>query len=189
MISEQAKPQDEPGENEPALRPSADERKIQIEEAKLQIERQKLQLEWLKIKLTVLSILVPAIVGVGLIFFNGRNAQQSAQRAFELEAAKVLMQSESPEEVRGKAQTFSLMFPGHLPASFGANFNPEFFQNYEPGVRQSKKELFRVLAPRYKTPAEAATLYARLCPDETDWINDTFDLKLPLPEAHENRMR
>lgn len=175
----------------PTLSPtlSLDERKVEIEERKLQIEHQKLELERRKTNLTTFSILVPALLGVGAILLNGYGARQNAQRALELEAAKVLMQSESPEEVSGKAETFSQMFPQYLSSGFGSNFNPELFQNYGPSVQQRKKDLFQTLAPRYKTTREVATLYASLFPDETDWINAAFKLNLPLPEGHENRAR
>jgi hypothetical protein len=160
--------------------------KLAIERDKLALEREKIKIEQRRTTLTVCSVLV-ASVAIG---FNTWSARQNMIGQFQLQAARYLMESEGPVEVWAKAQTFKRMFPDYLPTNFGDRFNPETdFMNYEPGLRADQEELFQVLSGRCKSQAEIITLYGKLNPKITPWLNDTFKMKLPEPKTTEGSLK
>jgi hypothetical protein len=165
-----------------------DLKKLEIEYQKLALEERKVNIEDRKAKYTVWSIVVTACVAAGAIVFNVISARNAMRAQFQLQAARYMMESQGPVEAWAMSQTFSKMFPEYLPEGFGTRYNPETdFMNYGPGLRESKRELFQVLASRCKSQKEIITLYAQLNPTDAEWINETFKMNLPVPQSTEEQ--
>ncbi len=177
-------------QKKPLTASDLDLEKLEIERQKLALEHEKLAVERYKAKLTAWSITVPIVAATLAIAYNAWNAKQTARAQFQLQAAHYMMESQGPVEAWAMSQTFSKMFPDYLPENFGGQFNPETdFMNYGPGLRESKRELFQVLAGRCKTQAEIITLYAKMNPTDAEWLNESFNMKLPVPQTTEKQYK
>ena len=92
------------------------------EKMKLKIEYEKLRIERFKAWGTVLSILVPLGVGVGTLIFSVILQNKRARIDFELKAAEIVMNADSPKAATYKSQVLTELFPEYLSRQFYETF-------------------------------------------------------------------
>jgi flagellar biosynthesis/type III secretory pathway M-ring protein FliF/YscJ len=94
--------------------------------------------------------------------------RQAAQAQFEIKAAELAMNTDSPDVTRGKSLALAQLFPGRLPAGFAKQFDAQVF-----GVEEtsSKKELIRLLAEKPQQRARIIKDWLQLFPED-QWANN-----------------
>ena len=120
--------------------------KLKMERERLELECKKVELERIKIWWTGVSIFIPLCIAAVTISFSAWSmTQQSklqleiqtqqvktqsdiqdkqARSQFELKAAEIAMNSQTPFEAQTKAKAMANIFPDRLPTSFAESFDP-----------------------------------------------------------------
>jgi hypothetical protein len=111
------------------------------------------------------------MAGILTVAFGLWTNHQQAERQFQSKVAEIVMQSGSPREALGRAQTFMAMFPDRLPKDFAKAFNPEEFTNQEMYAQQAKKEFLKLLADKGLTKEEIVKVWKHLFPGD-HWMKD-----------------
>jgi hypothetical protein len=144
---------------------------VALEREKLALEREKLEVEKTRAKWTAISVVVTLLAAIFTVAFGLWTNHQQAKRQFEAKVAEIVMQSGSPDEALGRAQTFMAMFPDRLPKDFVKAFDPTEFTNQEMGVPETKKEFLKLLADKGLTKEEIVKVWKHLFPDD-NWMKD-----------------
>lgn len=151
---------------------------VALEREKLALEREKLAVERTKTKWAAISVIVPLLAAILTIAFGLWTNHQQEKSQFETKVAEIVMQSESPREALGRAQTFMAMFPDRLPKDFASAFDPDEFTNQETDTSEAKKEFLKLLADKGLTKEEVVKVWKHLFSDD-EWIKD-FSLEFIL---------
>jgi hypothetical protein len=123
--------------------------KLELERAKVELEGEKLKVEKFKALWTGISIMVPLLVAVITIGFGvwsqmkqsqnqfeiqklqaeiqSELQRQQARSQFEIKAAEIVMNTETPLGAQTKAKALANMFPDRLPSNFAASFDPDSY--------------------------------------------------------------
>ncbi|MDQ3802724.1 MAG: hypothetical protein M3416_02575 [Acidobacteriota bacterium] len=182
--------------------PQKSEPDAALEEKKLDIERQKLAVERAKIPWTAASTVVP-LLGVLLTVaysawsFRKQSQQQLEQRRedarrieeqrredaqlqFELKAAEIAFEGETPLAVQHRAGALKAIFGGRLPDSFLSSYDPyEFGQNkfgQNEGNPDSKKFILELLLKYPDRQLEIVLFWKQLFPGDVGWLNNLKNL-------------
>jgi hypothetical protein len=106
-----------------------------MDEQLYEIELLKLKLERSKMKWTAASIFVPLLAALATVAYGFWSTAKQAELAFQLEAAKSVMQVQSPSDAKARAKMLNAMFPQLLPETFSSSFNaaslPEDYYKFE----------------------------------------------------------
>jgi hypothetical protein len=94
-----------------------------MDEQLYEIELLKLKLERSKMKWTAASIFVPLLAALATVAYGFWSTAKQAELAFQLEAAKSVMQVQSPSDAKARAKMLNAMFPQLLPETFSSSFN------------------------------------------------------------------
>ncbi len=138
---------------------------------RLALERERLEVEKMKAKWTAVSVVVPLLAAIFTVAFGLWSNHQQAKSQFEAKVAEVVMQSPSPQEALGRAQTFMAMFPDRLPKNFAKAFDTDQFTNHQVGVAESKKEFLKLLVDKGLTKEEIVKVWKHLFPGD-EWVKD-----------------
>ena len=111
---------------------------LEFEREKLELEREKVKLERFKTWWTGIAIIIPLVVAIVTIGFTSQSQHdqaklqlelqtQEAKTQFELKAAEIVMNTESPLGAQIKAKALASLFPDRLPKNFAASFDPNLY--------------------------------------------------------------
>lgn len=149
-----------------------EERKILVQEAKLQLEenreRKKLQVAWARAAGIVVPLIVVAVtVIVGLI-----KEREKEEADFEIKVAEIVMNTQSPDEAKTKAEAMKIIFHKRLDKDFANKFDAAAFTNpdYDPDY-EAKLELFRMVLQNPKQKEKIVARWVRLFPKQATWAN------------------
>lgn len=91
---------------------------IPVEKIKLKLELDKIKLEKIKSVGTLLSIIIPIILGLLTILYGVVSENEKAKRNFEIKAVEIVMSASSPKAATNKAVVLYELFPNRLPKNF-----------------------------------------------------------------------
>lgn len=89
-----------------------------LEKMKLKMDYERIRVERLKTWLTVISIVIPLLLGVITVFYGVWSENERARTNFEIKAVEVVMSAKSPTIATHKAIVLYELFPGRLPKNF-----------------------------------------------------------------------
>jgi flagellar biosynthesis/type III secretory pathway M-ring protein FliF/YscJ len=151
-----------------------------IEHQKLAIDQRRLSLEERKAKaelrwgwLTRLVVLIPVVVAL-IAFMQALKVQnEKAKDDFEVKAAEIVMNADTPAETDGRARALAALFPDRLGPDFASQFDPDKFANRPQFERDqvvaAKKELLDLVAAHPQDRALIIELWRDLFPDDA-WV-------------------
>jgi hypothetical protein len=154
-------------------------KKLELEQQRIELERGKLEVEKVKARWTGLSILIPLLVFTITLGTNFYFQNLQAQREFEIQAAQIVMDTEKPGTIQGKARSLADLFPEYLPDDFATSFNPREFS--QPGSTE-KQALLRMVyesSDREEIREEVIDLWRQFYPGD-NWAQEVFDIVVVL---------
>jgi hypothetical protein len=157
--------------NEPKRITNLERVKIELERGKLQLEQEKIKLERSKAIWTSLSIFIPLLIAAITIAFNSWSQVQQSKSAFTLQAAELVMNTDSPTATYNKARALSALFPDQLPPSFNdfaEEFNPDL---YSVETSTARRTLLQWIIDKPQQKQEILDAWIALFP-EHEWVND-----------------
>lgn len=89
-----------------------------LQKTKLKMDFERIRIENLKTWLTVISIVIPLLVGIITVFYGVWSENERAKTNFEIKAVEIVLGAESPDIARNKAIVLSELFPNNLPKNF-----------------------------------------------------------------------
>lgn len=123
---------------------------LELEREKLALERKKVELEEIKVELekvktrwTAIAVTVPLLAAILTVAFGFWSNNEQSRHQFELKAAEIVMQSETPYEAQARARAFVEMFPGHFSANFAEAFRPEQYADLHDSEKLALLDLLR----------------------------------------------
>lgn len=99
---------------------------LKIEYEKLELEKKRIESEARMRKWTVITVLIPILLGLVTLWYDIWNQNQQAKREFSLKAAGIIANSNNTFEAKGKLKALQALFPGFLSDSIDA-FDPTVF--------------------------------------------------------------
>jgi hypothetical protein len=157
---------------DPEKEADLENRKLALEERKFDHEQNKHSEDRSQRWWTQLSIIIPLALAV-LTLAGSQLAQwQQGRQDFELQAAEIIMTSESPTEAEAKARALYNLFPNRLSSGFPDSFRSQDYSGpSEDVIRTRKMELLKLLA---EYPSERETIlkaWQQAFPEDT-WAKD-----------------
>lgn len=149
-----------------------EERKIRVQEKKLeqqeQFERKKLVVEWAR----AAGIVVPLIVVTVTVIFGLIREHEKEDADFEVKAAEIVMNSQTPAEAKAKAEALKILFDQHFKRDFATTFVAEKFTNsrYDPDY-EAKLELLRMVLQNPRQKQEILERWVKVFPNYAEWAN------------------
>jgi len=131
--------------------------RIELERQRLELEKEKLKLERERARWAFLSVFVPLLVLAMTFLANVWIQAKQAQNDFELRAAEIVMDTESPSATRNRAEALAALFPGRLPSGFAGSFDPGLYAGNPP--LEPTVELFRQLVAQMDQKQEILALW------------------------------
>lgn len=107
------------------------------ERKELEIEYEKLKIERIKAWGSILSIPMSFIVAALTIFYGIWSMDVNSKINFEMKAAEIVMNSNSPDEAANKAIALKKLFPNRLPSNFADAFVEIVFDDDDLRKRNS----------------------------------------------------
>jgi hypothetical protein len=170
--------------------------RTQLEIEKLRVEIEKLRKEigvaWLAPIASIISVMSVAAVLIAM-WFQRQTALQiqdrSEKSAFELKVADILMSSNAQWIAKKRLKILSSLYKDRISKEFVESFDREDF----PGTlnRELKMDLFKAIAEKYSTPAEAIDVFTKLFPEENWWwkkfLSAMTETRPPTSEAIPSR--
>ena len=95
---------------------------IKEKREELEIEYEKMKIERIKAWGSVLSIPMSFIVAALTILYGIWSLDVSSKTNFEIKAAEIVINSNSPDEAANKAIALKKIFPNRLPSNFADAF-------------------------------------------------------------------
>jgi len=140
-------PVSEPGRpiSLPTLPPTCCEReKLDIEREKIVIEHEKLKQQRESNFLTGMALVLSALVGLGTIAYNIRNANKQARLQAKLKAIEVVMSAAGPGSAKQRLEIVNDILGGEVRL----NLNPADLElaGIGAGHDQNRRELLKMLA-------------------------------------------
>lgn len=89
-----------------------------LEKIKLKMDFERIRIERLRTWLTVISIVIPLLLGVITVFYGVWSENERAKTNFEIKAVEIVLGAESPTIATHKAIVLYELFPDHLPKNF-----------------------------------------------------------------------
>jgi hypothetical protein len=159
-----------------------DDESLAIERERLEIERRRLSLDEQKSRtesrqqwFTRIGVVVPLLVALLVFWGNVQSDNRKADADFQIKAAEIVMNTQTPTEAYGRARALKALFPDRLPPNFAQGFDPEKFSDrssFENGQRvASKKELIGLIAAQPEQRDLIIKLWKELFPGDT-WIDE-----------------
>jgi hypothetical protein len=156
-----------------------EERKIRVQEKGLEqqekrfeqqekFERKKLVVEWAR----AAGIVVPLIVVTVTVIFGLIREHQKEDADFQVKAAEIVMNSQTPAEAKAKAEALKIFFDQHFKRDFAATFVAEKFTNsrYDPDY-EAKLELLRMVLQNPRQKQEIVERWVKVFPNYAEWAN------------------
>jgi len=136
------------------------------------IESQKLELEKRKLRWTVLSLFVPLLIAASSVAYAVWNNAQQARIDFQIKAAEIVMETQSPGGAVNRARFLATLFPDYLPADFAAGLQAtDFTGGLSDEAIQIRSLLFNALADRAESGADVTQLWQTIFDREFDARN------------------
>jgi hypothetical protein len=145
--------------------------KLDLERVKIELEHEKIKLERNKAIWTSLSIFIPLLIAALTIAFNSWSQVQQTKSDFILQAAEIVMSSETPTGSYNRARALAALFPEQLPSnfqSFAEAFNPE---KYAAPSTTAQKTLLEWLILYPEQREDILDAWIILFPED-EWVND-----------------
>ena len=154
-------------------RPQLELKKLQAEIAKLESEKASYDHDFEKVAISAAAVVVPLLVIIITLYFQGRTAQRLAERqertSFQLKVAELLLASDTPWTARATLELLHRLYPERITRAFIDNYDVELF----PGTRlqSMQMQLFQELA-RASSRAQVVDSFLRVFPAEQgrDWF-------------------
>lgn len=89
-----------------------------LEKIKLKMDYDRIRIEKYKTWGTVLSIVIPLLMGAMTILYGVWLENERANTNFEIKAVEIIMNASTPLAATNKAIVLSELFPDHLPKNF-----------------------------------------------------------------------
>ncbi len=143
--------------------PSLEERKLSLEEKKLEIEKEKLKVERLKAWTTGGSIVISLLIAALTISFGvwSQHKQtmtqidlqdKQAKSQFEIKAAEIVMNTNTPRVTHNKAKALLALFPERLPKNFAESFEAGNFSEPAPERTPDRQYQNQKIPPESSRP-------------------------------------
>jgi hypothetical protein len=163
-----------------------DREKIAIEREKIAMERERLDLEPQKLReercrtlLTAGSIFGSVLIAALTFFYHICALHQEAalahelqvveaQAAFELKAAEIVMDTQTPLAAKNRTRALADLFPDRLPSDFAITFDPAVYGGSTP--LEARIELFRALVEYPDRALEIHSLWSDAFPSKDWWL-------------------
>jgi hypothetical protein len=100
-------------------------------------------------------------------------SNEQAKRDFELAAAEIVMNTDSPAETRAKAEALKTLFSGRLPEGFAANFDPDNYS--EKPVTRRKDRLLGAVLEHPDQAVELIGAWILFNPEDAVWASDILE--------------
>lgn len=124
---------------------SFEERKFTLEEKKLELEMQKIKIErfkgWATGGSIVISLLIAAVtIAFGIwsqhkqVMMQIALQDKQAKSQFEIQAAEIVMNTDTPGVTHNKAKALLALFPDTLPKNFAESFDPSKYVGEYPEI-------------------------------------------------------
>jgi hypothetical protein len=157
-----------------ARRLAVEERRIDLEErlaaAELESGKGRRKREdrqtWITAATVAVSVFVPLMVAAVAYWSTAANNASQSKRDFELEAARIVLSSESPAAAFRKAKALKALFPEKLAPEFATEFDPRKFESYS--TAGSKREVLNLMLAHPGREAQILAWWARLFPADAD---------------------
>ncbi len=156
-----------------------DKQKLDLEERKIRIQETRVQqegeLEEKKLKVARLrawGIVGPLLAVTLTVIFNFIKEREKEDADFEVKVAEIVMNTQSPDEAKTKAEALKILFHKRLDQDFAKDFHAEAFTNpdYDPDYG-AKLELLRMVLQNPKQKDEIVTKWVTLFPKQANWAN------------------
>lgn len=138
--------------------------KLQIELESLAIERKKLRFEWLK----VLSIIVPLVGSLFLIYTNMKIQQKNEEANFKLKIAEIISNETDPDAALGKIFFLQAVFPDLLKENTFRTINPDHFSKEEEDIIfNQRRDFLQLLFSNWEQKNEFVDAWMIAFPNDT----------------------
>jgi hypothetical protein len=89
-----------------------------LEQMKLKMECHRIRIEWYKTWGTILSIIIPLLIGIITVGYGVWSENERAKTNFQIKAIEIVMTASTPQAAINKAIVMYELFPDRLPKDF-----------------------------------------------------------------------